>query len=435
MHLSRYCKIFPAPDRPNHRLLYSTRRGGLLLVPETLLAAIETGALQAAEQDTLACRGLLVADAAAEREEVRSRFAVLNERRSTFSAMVVLNLDCNLACPYCFEGNLKGKRYLSAPTADLLVERIRERYLPGKQRILLDFYGGEPLLSLERLESIATRVAVAVLQQGKEAIFNVITNGTLLTRPVAERLAALGIRSAKVTLDGPAEFHDQSRPFLSGAGSFAVILANLRACCDLLAIQIGGNYTKDTFREFPRLLDHLLSAGLTPDKVQMVKFAPVTRVAGHGAPPEFTGGCDRTSEPWLLEADLFLREEILMRGYKTPKPARASCMIEFSDDLVINYDGSLYKCPAFIGCEGYRIGTLEAGLGGDYHALYNTGVWQTEECLDCAYLPLCFGGCRFLTFLRNGAIDGVDCWKAYLDANLETLLRQDLRYRPRAGGS
>jgi hypothetical protein len=37
-----------------------------------------------------------------------------------------------------------------------------------------------------------------------------------------------------------------------------------------------------------------------------------------------------------------------------------------------------------------------------------------------------------MTFVRNGNIDTVDCQKAYLDASLETLVKQDIKYRPKA---
>jgi uncharacterized protein len=40
-------------------------------------------------------------------------------------------------------------------------------------------------------------------------------------------------------------------------------------------------------------------------------------------------------------------------------------MIEFKNDLVVGYDGALYKCPAFMGGETLRIGSLADGVG-DY---------------------------------------------------------------------
>jgi uncharacterized protein len=103
-------------------------------------------------------------------------------------------------------------------------------------------------------------------------------------------------------------------------------------------------------------------------------------------------------------------------------------MVEFTNDLVINVDGTIYKCPAFVGREGFTVGDLRNGVVDNVDA-YNTAVWKKQECLDCAYLPQCFGGCRFLRFLRDGNIDSVDCWKDFLDATMESCIMQDLKYR------
>ncbi len=36
-----------------------------------------------------------------------------------------------------------------------------------------------------------------------------------------------------------------------------------------------------------------------------------------------------------------------------------------------------------------------------------------------------------MTLVKDGNIDKIDCKKAYFDATLETLLKQDIRYRSR----
>ncbi len=100
-------------------------------------------------------------------------------------------------------------------------------------------------------------------------------------------------------------------------------------------------------------------------------------------------------------------------------------MVEFDSDIVVAYDGSLYKCPAFMGDEELKVGTLSEGIN-DYRESHGLDLWKNEECLECAYLPLCFGGCRFLRKVKSGRIDGVDCRKAMLDASLATIVRQDL---------
>jgi uncharacterized protein len=420
-------KQYPCRDNPQRVLLFSTRTLAKLLVPVAVLRAAEEGSLTPKEQDILSRNGFLVADPAEERREVLRAIDEAEKRGGRAFLMAVMNLDCNLACTYCYEGGQRGHHFMTPQTADLLVRYAEENFLERGTDVTIDFYGGEPLLSLELIRDISRRLRSTAQQTGRGYNFNLVTNGTLLTGAVAAELLPLGLRSARVTIDGPPEIHNAYRPFVSGAGSFDVIVRNLREASAFIKPGIGGNYTRDTYRQFPRLLDVLADEGLAPDKVAYVMFAPVTETLGKHLMPEFSEGCVSADEPWLVEAALFLREEILRRGYFTPKVAPTVCMIEYRDNLVIHHDGTLYKCPAFIGTAGLAVGDLKTGLR-DYTDSHNLNVWKTDVCLDCAYLPLCFGGCRLLKLLRDGAIDGVECRAASLDATLEELILQDLRY-------
>jgi uncharacterized protein len=106
-------------------------------------------------------------------------------------------------------------------------------------------------------------------------------------------------------------------------------------------------------------------------------------------------------------------------------------VVENRDAYVVNFDGVIYKCPAFIGKENFAVGGLRTGVS-DYTTSYKLSIWKNEECAECVYLPLCFGGCRYLTFIQDGSIERVDCKKAFFDASLETLIKQDIRYRMKA---
>jgi uncharacterized protein len=87
----------------------------------------------------------------------------------------------------------------------------------------------------------------------------------------------------------------------------------------------------------------------------------------------------------------------------------------------------LYKCPGFIGMKEFEAGDVKKGPA-DYSLSYATGIWNNSECLECEYLPLCFGGCRFIKFVRDGNIDSPDCQRKYFDTCLETLVKQDIKY-------
>lgn len=428
MDISRYIKIYSNPADPDLVLIYSTLRGAVLQVSRAVADALLDGKLDGSELETMTRLGILVPDARTEQKLVTGYFDWLNANARRFTALATLNLDCNLACTYCYEDHFRGHSYMSEATADLLVETILNGPMEAGKEVLLDFYGGEALLSIPLLKRIAGPLHEAATGSGTPFSFNLVTNGTLLTRRVVEELLPLGFAGARITMDGPPEIHNRQRPFVSGKGSFDAIMNNLKDVCGLIKVQLGGNYTRDNYRRFPEMLDILAGEGITPDKLYMVQFAPVVPKAGEAGLGDYSSGCACINEPWQIEASLYLREEILKRGWNTPKPKLAGCMVEFENDLVVAWDGSLYKCPAFMGWADLKIGSLADGIR-DYRESHHMDVWKNDACLDCPYLPLCFGGCRFLQRLRTGAIDGIDCRKQYLDAALERIVRQDIELR------
>ena len=427
MPLSRYLKLYPDTDRPGSFLLYSTRKGSMVCLSAAMLDAAREGTLGEKEQAALRRLEILIDDPAAEREAMNSLVKRANARSTRFYAKVVMNLDCNLACPYCFEYRFRGRHYMTPATARLLVDYVIREQIGRDRDVKLGFYGGEPLLSLPLIREIALPLRDAAAGKGVQFSFVLTTNGTLLTRSVVEELIPLGLTGAIVTLDGPREIHDRQRPFVSGKGSYDTIVADAKGVFDLIDLQVGGNFGRENCRDFPLMLDHLIAEGIAPDRLGEVQFAPIMPKSGIGS-ADTSACCTSGSEPWVTEAAPFLREEILKRGFKAPKPTQAACAIEFENDLVVNHDGTLYKCPAFMGWPELSVGTLADGVG-DYAASHNLAVWQNDECLDCAYLPLCFGGCRYFTLLKNGAINDVDCRKGFFDAVLERFIRQDLQYK------
>lgn len=426
MPFSRYAISFPDPQRPGFIILYSTRKGSVVRVPEQLLTSIKNETLSPEERATLQQLQLWTDDLEAERAELAAIVDHTNSHALLFSATVVLTLACNLACPYCFEEPFRDGQEMSEETGRVLVDYLISKHLEQGRNVELRFYGGEPLMAITRLKEIATPLLAAAADTGRTFSFSLVTNATLLIRAVVEELLPLGLKSVIITLDGPPEIHDQQRPFVSGKGSFKTIIDNLAAVYDLVTIKPGGNFTRDNYQRFPEMLDLLLEAGIDPAQLGPVQFSPIHPKSGLFDP--HAAACVIANEPWLIEANLFLREEILRRGFTVDKLQMGICMIDLEQTLVVNFDGSLYKCPSLMGWPEFCVGTLADGVG-DYHASHRLDIWKNDECLDCAYLPICFGGCRLLTLQKNGAIDTVDCHRAMLDASLERLVLQDLGVR------
>ena len=425
MHPSHYIVTYPSMAKPGRILLVATRRCAVLELSETLWNRVHDGIdLTENELNTLCRLGVLVESRTNEREEMRATFEAINRSSRRFEVTVTLTLECNLSCPYCYEDPFRGNFVMNAGISDLLVQRLSERMADGLD-VTVDFYGGEALMRMELLRGIATRLQDAANCHGVTFAFNLFSNGVLLTRRVVEELLPLGLAAVRLTIDGPPDIHNIQRPFVSGLGSFAVIMANLLDIYSIVPVDLGGNYTCHNFRRFPELLDMLIDEGIDPSQMKEVAFSPVMPKADGSVSGDFGSACTCTAEPWAIEANLLLRGEIIRRGFPVSKLRPSACMIEFANDLVVGYDGSLYKCPVFMGQEEMRVGTLATGIT-DYRHSHNLDVWKNDECLECAYLPLCFGGCRFFNKLKTGKIDGVDCRRAMLDASLETIVRQDL---------
>ena len=423
MRLSRYVKIFPYSKDHDYLLFFSTRKASKILLHKSILKSLDRGDISPSDERTLSRLGFLVTDLDEEKKEMLGILDAANRRINKFTAIVVMNLDCNLSCRYCYEGGMKGKFYMSSGTANQLVGFIERFHLNEGRSVEVDFYGGEPLLSPGLIKDISGRLKASAEERGLEFAFNLVTNGTLLTAEKAGELKPLGLKGARITLDGPRENHDFFRPFKSGSGTFDPIIRNIREVCEAVRIQLGGNYTRENYVRFPDLLDYFLAEGLTPDKVRIVKFDPVTKTRGDSALPDFVEGSESISEPWLFEASMFLRGEILKRGYETLRISPSPCMVELRNNIVVHFDGTLYKCPGMIGWKGFETGDLKTGVK-DYRTSLDLDIWKNDECLECAYLPVCFGGCRYMRLLRDGKI-GTDCRKPYLDATLETMIKQD----------
>lgn len=431
MEFSNYLMKLPCDQQAGNTILYSTKKASIVRIPDEMLDEIEAGEISESDQEALVSLKMLVKDRQAEIQSMTGYFDNVNAESERLAVTAVLNFDCNFGCVYCYEGDLKGKRYMSKETAEKFVEFVRKKFTPEKKKLIVALYGGEPLLSMGLVNTISRSLREFTESRGAALEIHMVSNGSLLTRKVAKQLRDIGLKNIRITLDGPAELHDRTRPFKSGAGSFNVIIDNIEQACDLITISLGGNFQKDNFPEFVRLLDYLEDRGLGSDKISGVKFDPVMQQPGPDNPAAscYTG-CASLNEPWIPDADRLLRKEILTRGYKLPKPGPIHCMIETADDIVVNYDGSIYKCPGFLGMKEFVAGHIETGIE-DYTAAYNPGVWKNDECLACRYLPICFGGCRYMSYMKEGVTNKVECAKPYFDASLQTIIMDDIRYRKR----
>jgi len=385
--------------------------------------------------------GILIEDEVDERQEAEHWYREVRTSRRTFKAMVMTTYDCNFACTYCVEEGVKRPvkliETLAERTVRWIIDRLEEQ---GSEKLYLNFYGGEPLLNVTGLEQVAGPLLAYTQEHGLEFEGSVTTNGALLNRRNAERLARVGIAMAKVTLDGDQEAHDQKRPFKGGHGSFELIMRNLEEVWNLIEIRLAGNMDCQNIQAVPKLLDYLQERGLG-EKIGGIQFNGISSQAREGfkhlgndllqiespepllqiAPVEEQAGPSLAMQAELLGAN----HQAARRGLPARKAITASlCLLNQEENaVVIDPLGKIYKCPALVGHEAFIVGDLSQGRI-HYDHLRIRGE-DLDECMDCKWFTVCGGGCRFMSFLKTGDIRNRDCNKEHFDQYGDDMIKMD----------
>ena len=413
----------------------------------------------AAERETieqLAEQGFLVSDRDTEREDLRQFFREVRDSTDTLKITVLTTLQCNFACDYCIQGDhgdynkhaAKMSLEMSARVAAWVESRMDEI---GPRRLILTFFGGEPLLNMPVLYDMAERLHAACGSRGVELFINIITNGLLLSRELVERLNPLGLNGIKITLDGDRDAHNRARPLRGGQGTFDRIIANTRAVADLTRIAVGGNFDADTVDSYPALLDFLAAQDFAP-RLSKVTFKPVIRektaqaksiipltvVGGEGKP--LNGACmtsagtgvSRVCDTCNFVEDqmAFLREETKKRGFSTADGVHMGpCEIHKGHAYTVGPDGSLFACPGFAGealqSTGHIDGRHEEHRSRALRNFERLAAW--EQCHDCAFIPVCAGGCTVAAHNELGDMHAPNCHKSSFEAGLVALAHDAVR--------
>ena len=178
----------------------------------------------------------------------------------TLFLTIAPTMDCNFACPYCYENRRKGK--MSKEVQDALIKYVEETVTSGVTNIDISWYGGEPLLCVDIVESLSKRLTKVANDNKCNLKMHMVTNGYLLNSEIVELLDEIGITKLQITIDGLKEHHDKSRPLRDGRGTYDKIIENLSLFEESpIAVVIRMNVDNNNFVDFARLKE-ILSIGI-----------------------------------------------------------------------------------------------------------------------------------------------------------------------------
>jgi uncharacterized protein len=269
----------------------------------------------------------------------RKRAGVRDKNR--LDLIIMPTLDCNFACPYCYEEHRPSQ--MTEQTREAIKAWLTNE-IPKHKVLLLIWFGGEPLMGYRTVLEI-TRHALRVAQQHNVAfIGHMTTNGYLLDQRRVDELIDAKVFEFQITLDGAPEVHNKLRILRNGQGTFDKVFQNILLLArsdDRIMISLRVNFNGSNLHSIPHLLE------LFPEDVRPkldLEMEPIFGPCAHSA----VGNLPTHDISQSLAEYSALAERLGYRVRHALSQIRTGrlvyCLAEREGQLVVNYNGDVYKC-------------------------------------------------------------------------------------------
>lgn len=303
-------------------------------------------------------------------------------------------MGCNFDCPYCFEDHGRGKM---TPEVQDDVVALAERMIEaaGAKGLNVTWFGGEPLLAPDVIESLSKRLIALIEERGGTYTAGIITNGYLLTQENVDMLAAVKVETAQITIDGMREAHDATRYLRGGKPTFERIVNNLRTVKMPFKISVrhnvhGGN------RDQVDALEAFIGE-LAEESGNDLRYYPAP-VSGSAVADE------RGKQVNLLCGGDASEISIKQEAGRFQSGHGHYCGANNLWSVGIDDRGNLQKCWEAVDKPEISFGTahdwdpvdpfFSASKPDNLTMYLNLAVpLPDDECRECVWLPLCAGGC------------------------------------------
>ena len=361
------------------------------------------------------------------------------DARSYFTTVVINTTEsCNLRCRYCsrYKEQYHSEKTMSDEIMFLSVKKAIEHAKLIKERVVVQFHGGEPLLFFTKIKKTLESFSKKDL---KKIDLRIQTNGTLITDDILKFCLDYDIHLG-ISVDGPPEINGINRRFADGKPISEVLDKKLKQVKKILPnnhISCLAVLTNANVDGAKKVLDYIYK-----NKINDVSILPIY--------PDFTN-CLNTSDHIIprtekmidfskLVFDLWL--ERLKKGQFVSIPNfqiwfwnflgtnadyitnNTSCGVGQSM-VFIDTDGNIFPCGPFSYEKKMVIGNIkkinliDIKKNKVFKMFDKRSTANTEECCDCALQSICLGGCPANSYLKTKSIYNKDpfCeyWQGIID--------------------
>lgn len=327
------------------------------------------------------------------------------------SLVLMVTLDCNLRCLYCYAHGGERKEYMEWEVARQAIDYVAAR----SKYFKVQFSGGEPLLNWPLVE----RAVRYIRERRLSAAAHLQTNATLITSSMARKIKALGL-AIGVSLDGPPEVNDLTRPFAGGGGSTLAVINGLQnLAAEGIKVGLTAVLTEKSVSSLTRLVELASYLGNIYG-ISLDLLRPLGRGRSKGVKPpnpellaqSTRSAFKRAEEIAKLGGPLVRFREVERLRYLVTRGLSREyyCHAVAGQSLAVMPDGRLYPCASLCGLEEFYLGRVAAG------GLYLDGLAYVKNilsragmnsCRRCPQRHLCGGGCPARAHAYGGGVKEV----------------------------
>lgn len=365
--------------------------------------------------DTLVENGIFVKNKDDEKAFLKYFHFKTKFSNDTFFLTIAPTLDCNFACPYCYENRRHGS--MSKEVQSAIIKYLEDQILNGVRCVDISWYGGEPLLYPDIVKFLSKEIA-SITEENKCILkMHMVTNGYLLNEEIVEMLDDVGISRVQITIDGNEEHHNARRPLTGGQGTYQRIVNNLKLFSEyptevLVRMNVDNENCKD-YADLKALIREIGNPNieLYASPVEDINKDTVNEVSDFMTTEEFNhfimdicDGNGSSNEDFAIMDDRY-----------------CFCTAETENCYVVDDKGDFYKCWDEVGREEYKCFNILNSEEVNYELIARyvaDDPFSDEKCKDCIFLPLCYGGCKFQKAHLNKSVCGFtdEKLKRYLEA-------------------
>jgi uncharacterized protein len=290
---------------------------------------------------------------------------------------------------------------------DLIFERT-----PRHENIDIGFFGGEPLLEFELIESVMEMITAHASYDAGRIALSLVTNGTIFNDRIAEFLTCNDIELC-VSADGPPSVHDRFRLLRGGRPSATTVKETLlKALIYMPGLAVNAVYGPDTLAALAESVRYLADLGvrrifLSPDYSADWRTENVDSLG-----TVYASLGDLYCEYYLRDDPRFVsmldnKITVMLRGGYDPLER---CRMG-TGELAFAPSGNIYPCERLVGADDgstHCLGNVFDGIQPSRMLCHMKGGGEVNtECVDCGIRDYCMNWCGCSNYFSSGYYDRV----------------------------